>query len=415
VPSPPEGAAVHSTAAAERLAIVAALTRATGDFDLAEDCFQDAVERALQRWPTDGVPRNPAAWLTTTARHRALDVLKRRQTERTKLAQLQVLADIERGIVTDDELGPYGDDRLRMLFTCCHPALPMAGRVALTLKSVAGLSTREIARAFLVSEVTMSQRLLRTKNKITHAGLSFRVPEPHRIPDRVHGVLAVIYLIFNEGYSASAGETFRDDLTTEAIQLADLVAKLLPLDDEARALCALLRFQQSRRAARIDSSGELVTMEDQDRSLWDVDLITRAQRDLAEARSTGRPPGYYRLQAEIAAIHTAAASPEDTDWPRIVTAYDALLEVRPSAVIELNRAVAVAFRDGPAAGLDALAKIGDDGLADYPLTSAVTADLLRRAGRWDEAAAAYREAIERAPTDAERRLLERRLAEVRHR
>lgn len=404
-------AAVRETAATERLAVVATLTRLTKDWDLAEDCYQDAVERALHSWPLDGVPHNPGAWLTTTARRRALDVLKRKQAEREKLQQLQALADLERSIITDDDLGPYGDDRLRMLFTCCHPALPMAGRVALTLKSVAGLSTREIARAFLTTEATMGQRLLRTKDKIAHTGISFRVPEPHRLAERTQSILAVTYLVFNEGYSATEGETFRDNLTTEAIQLADLVAKLLPDDDEVHALCALLRFQQSRRAARIDSAGELVTMEDQDRGLWDQRLVAAATKGLGKARATGRPPGYYRLQAEVAAIHATADSAATTDWGRIVTAYDALVELRPSPIIALNRAVAVAFRDGPEAGLQELAVLDDD-LAGYPLAKAVKADLLRRAGDRNAAADAYREAIRTAQTDPERRLLERRLEEV---
>ncbi len=405
-------AALGDAVAAERLRIVAALIRVTGDFDLAEDCLMDAVERALERWPADGVPDNPSAWLTTAARRRAIDVLRRRQTERAKLreAQAQALAELA-GDLTADEPGPYGDDRLKLLFTCCHPALPMAGRVALTLKSVAGLSTRQIARAFLVSEATMGQRLLRTKNRIEHTGIGFRVPEPHRLAGRTDAVLAVVYLIFTEGYAATEGEPFRDDLAAEAVQLAGLVAQLLPGDDEVLALHALLLLQHARRAARTDADGELVTLEDQDRGRWDHDQIDAGLAALAAARVTGRAPGYYRLQAEIAALHATAAHADDTDWSRIVIAYDALLALRPSPVIALNRAVAVGFSDGPTAGLAAVDDLGGEP-ADYPLLPAVRADLLRRAGRRREAAAAYREAVAVARTEPERRVMERRLRET---
>ncbi|WP_116947798.1 RNA polymerase sigma factor [Jiangella endophytica] len=403
-------AALGDAVAAERLRIVAALIRVTGDWDLAEDCLQDAVERALERWPLDGVPDHPSAWLTTTARRRAVDVLRRRQTERAKLREAQALAELSRDL-TGDEPGPYGDDRLKLLFTCCHPALPMAGRVALTLRSVAGLSTRQIARAFLVSEATMGQRLLRTKNKIEHAGIGFRVPEPHRLAARTDAVLAVVYLTFTEGYAATEGEPFRDDLAAEAVQLAGLVAQLLPEDDEALGLHALLLLQHARRAARTDAGGELVTLEDQDRGRWDHDRVVAGLAALAAARATGRPPGYYRLQAEIAGLHATAAHADDTDWVRIVAAYDALLTLRPSPVIALNRAVATGFRDGPAAGLAAVDELGDE-LADYPLLPAVRADLLRRAGRRREAAAAYRDAVASARSEPERQLLERRLREV---
>ncbi len=410
-------AALAEAVAAERVRIVAALIRVTGDFDLAEDCLQDAVERALEHWPADGVPANPSAWLTTIARRRAIDVLRRQQTERAKLrearAEEQALAELERDL-TADEPGPYGDDRLKLLFTCCHPALPMAGRVALTLKSVGGLSTRQIARAFLVSEATMGQRLLRTKNKIEHAGIGFRVPEPHRLAERTAAVLAVVYLIFTEGYAATEGEPFRDDLAAEAVQLAGLVAQLLPDDDEALGLHALLLLQHARRAARTDADGELVTLEDQDRGRWDHDRIDAGLTALAAARAagraTGRAPGYYRLQAEIAALHSTAADARDTDWARIVAAYDALIALRPSPVVALNRAVAVGFRDGPEAGLTMLDEVGE--LDGYPLLPAVRADLLRRAGRRAEAATAYQEAVAVARTEPERRFLERRLREV---
>jgi len=401
-------AALTEALAAERLQIVAGLIRLTRDWELAEDCVQDAAERALARWPEDGVPTNPAAWLTTTARRRAFDVLHRRRVELEKLHEIEALAGSGSSPTEPEDSGPYGDDRLRLLFACCHPALPLAGRVALTLKTVGGLSTREIARAFLVSEATMSQRLLRTRSKIEHAGIGFRIPEAHRLHDRVDGVLAVVYLIFNEGYAATEGAYLRDELAVEAIRLTDLLAKLLPDDDEVLGLRALLLLQHSRRAARMSASGELLTMDEQDRLLWNQELITTGLASLARGRSTGRPPGFYRWQAEIAALHATAVSPDATDWPRIVVAYDALLELRPSPVVALNRAVAIGFRDGPEAGLEALDAAG----SDAPLVPAVRADLLRRSGRWADAASAYREAIGRAGTEAEQRQLGRRLSEL---
>ncbi len=407
----PVAAAVDEAVAAERLRIVATLIRVTGEWELAEDCVQDAVERALIRWPRDGIPDNPAAWLTTTSRRRALDVLKRRRIEQDKLRELETLAEGSAASLPSQD-DPLDDDQLGLLFACCHPALPMQGRVALTLKTVAGLSTQQIARAFLVSEATMGQRLLRTRTKIAHAGISLRVPEPHRIDDRTAGVLAVIYLVFNEGYAPTDDGAFRDDLSAEALHLADLVAQLLPGDDEVLSLRALLLLQHARRDARVDSAGELVTLEEQDRGRWDRVRIAAGLESLAAARATERPPRAYRLQAEIAALHATAADAASTDWPRIVVAYDALLALRPSPVVALNRAVAVAMATGPEAGLDALAELDATALADYPLLPAVRADLLRRAGLRREAADAYLDAIAEARTEPERRLLRRRLTEV---
>ena len=387
----------------------------TGDWDLAEDSLQDAVERALARWPVDGVPENPAAWLTTTAYRRALDVLRRRRTEADRMRELTAMASNGRytGSAHPDHEpggGIYRDDRLRLLFSCCHPALPLAGRVALTLKTVAGLSTREIARAFLVSEATMGQRLLRTKAKITHAGISFRVPEAHRLAERVAGVLAVIYLIYNEGYAAAERANNREDLAAEAVRLADLLVQLLPDDDEVHGLRSLLLLQHSRRSARTDPDGELVPLPEQDRSRWDHSMVAAGLASLSAARSSGKPPGAYRLQAEIAAEHAIATDAESTHWDRVVAGYEALLRVQPSPVAELNRAVAIGFRDGPMAGLQALAEVQDAGrLAGYHLLPAVRADLLRRAGRHREAIVAYREALELVPSAAERRFLERRV------
>lgn len=412
----PEGVtqALHEAVSTERLRIVSTLIRITGDWDLAEDCVQDAIERALHHWSGEGVPRNPAAWLTTAARRRALDVLRRRQVERTKLAELQTL--LQRAAPAHDQEGAdvFTDDRLGLLFACCHPALPMAGRVALTLKTVAGLSTREIARAFLVSEATMGQRLLRTKAKIAHTGISLRLPEPHRMDDRVAGVLAVIYLLFNEGYSATEGaDTLRNDLAEEAVRLADLVGQLLPDDGEVHGLRALLLLQHARRHARTDATGDLVTLEDQDRTRWDRAQITAGLYCLAVSRAAEGAPGYYALQAEIAATHAVADTADRTDWDRIVAVYDELLVLRPSPVIALNRAVALGARDGPDVGLEALAAVeGQAELAGYPWLVVVRADLLRRAGRTEESARSYREAIEQVRTDPERRLLRRRLQEL---
>jgi RNA polymerase sigma-70 factor, ECF subfamily len=403
-------AAVDEAVAAERLRIVATLIWVTGEWELAEDCVQDAVERALTRWPRDGIPHNPAAWLTTTSRRRALDVLERRRIEQDKLRELEALTEGIASTPTGD--GPYDDDRLRLLFACCHPALPIAGRVALTLRTVAGLSTQQIARAFLVSEATMGQRLLRTRTKIANAGISLRVPEPQRLAERTAGVLAVIYLVFNAGYSPTDDGVFRDDVAEEALYLADLVTQLLPGDDEALGLQALLLLQHARRDARVDAAGELLSLEEQDRGRWNRVRVTEGLERLAAARATGRPPGAYRLQAEIAALHATAANPESTDWPRIVPAYDALLALRPSPVVELNRAVAIAMANGPEAGLDALAELDAAELGEYPLLPAVQADFLRRAGRHREAADAYLDAIAQARTEPERRLLRRRLSEV---
>ncbi|MET0772866.1 MAG: sigma-70 family RNA polymerase sigma factor [Candidatus Limnocylindrales bacterium] len=402
--------AVEEAVRRERLALVATLVRVTRDFDLAEDCVQDAAERALARWPEDGIPDNPAAWLSVAARRRALDVLKRRRVEHEKLEQVLTMTDpVDRDPTAVGTPGPYDDDRLRLLFACCHPALPLAGRVALTLKVVTGLSTREIARAFLVSEATMSQRLLRAKGKIEHAGIALRVPPADQLEDRIDAVLAVVYLLFSEGYSATEGEPLRDALAQEAISLGEVLVALMPHDDEARSLLALMLLQHSRRAARF-VDGDLVPIDEQDRERWDRASIDAGLRMLASVGSG--EPGSYRLQAVIAALHATAPSAAATDWVRIVRAYDALLALRgDDPVIELNRLVAVSFRDGPETALASLPAL-DEALPGYPLLPAVRADLLRRAGRSAEAAIDYREAIHVARTDAERRFLARRLAEV---
>lgn len=397
--APRSAVTLAEVVAAERAALVATLIRLTGDWDLAEDCVHDAIEKALSRWPIDGVPRTPGAWLTTTARNRALDVLRRQRTERAKLQQVALLdAPIDR-----ESADPLDDDRLRLIFTCCHPALPLDGRVALTLKTVAGLSTAEIARGFLISEATLSQRLLRTKKKITNAGIPYRVPPDELLAERLHGVLAVLYLIYNEGYGRATAR-----LADEAIRLARLLVDLMPGEDEARGLLALMLIQESRRSSRFDAVGELVPIEQQDRSAWDRGPIDEAGRLLR--RTTGTV-GAYRLQAEIALCHATASAADATPWTRIVPLYDALLVARPSPVIALNRAIAIGFRDGFLAGLAALDSV--NGLDGYALLPAARADFLRRLDRRSEAAAAYRAAIAlSAPDSPEQRLLRRRLTEL---
>ncbi len=391
--------------------VVATLIRMTGDWDLAEECAQEAFATALSRWSADGIPDRPGAWLTTTARNRALDRLRRSKTEAAKLQEVAALNVPGEAPPADDS--GVTDDRLRLIFTCCHPALTLEARVALTLRTLAGLSTGEIARAFLVPEPTMAKRLVRAKHKIRDAGIPYRVPPAHLLPERVGGVLGVLYLLFNEGYSASAGEDLlRPGLSAEAIRLGRLLAALMPDEPEAAGLVALMLLQDARRAARVDQDGELVSLEDQDRSLWDSAEISEGVR-LLEGALRRQRPGPYQVQAAIAACHAEAATAADTDWPQIALLYAELSRFLPSAVVALNHAVAVAMADGPAAGLalvDALAANGE--LDGYYLLPATRADLLRRLDRRDEAAAAYRQALELVATEPERRYLVRRLAEV---
>ena len=341
--------------------VFGALVRFTGDWTLAEDCTADAFERALTAWAVDGIPRVPGAWLTVTARRRALDLIKRSGVESDKLRLLTAGEDgsapaADAALAVDD----WQDDVLRLLFTCCHPALAMPARVALTLRTVGGLTTREIARAFLVSEATISQRILRGKQKIAHAGIPYRVPPPQLIEDRLAGVLAVIYLIFTEGYAATDGRVTRDDLAAEAIRLGRMLVALAPRDAEARGLLALMLLQNARRAARVDAAGEIVTLEHQDRRLWDRAAIAEGLALVAE--QAGDPAaGSYALQAAVAAHHARAATAADTDWAAIVADYDRLLARHPSPIIEFNRAIALGFADGPDAGLVAL-----DALAGPP-------------------------------------------------
>jgi RNA polymerase sigma-70 factor (ECF subfamily) len=392
--------------------VVATLIRMTRDWDLAEECAQDAFALALERWARDGIPRRPGAWLTTTARNRALDRLRRGATEAAKLREVAVLSHPDEPEDDGDD-GSVRDDRLRLIFTCCHPALPLEARVALTLRTLAGLTTAEIARAFLVSEPTMAKRLVRAKDKIRHAGIPYRVPPAHLLPERTGGVLAVLYLLFNEGYAATAGaDLVRQSLCAEAIRLGRTLAELMPDEPEALGLVALMLLHHARRAARVDDADDLVTLEDQDRSRWDTTEIDEGVGVLEAAVRRDRV-GPYQLQAAIAACHATAADAADTDWAEIARLYARLSELVPSAVVELNRAVAVAMADGPAAGLELVEALEASGrLAGYHLLPATRADLLRRLQRPAEAAASYREALDLATADAERRFLARRLSET---
>jgi RNA polymerase sigma-70 factor (ECF subfamily) len=392
--------------------VVATLIRTTGDWDLAEECAQDALTSALEHWQRDGIPRRPGAWLTTTARNRAIDRLRRDAVGAAKLQEVAALTDQSPPEPRQDDSG-VADDRLRLIFTCCHPALPMEARVALTLRTLVGLTTPEIARAFLVPEPTMAQRLVRAKRKIRNAGIPYRVPPAHLLPERTTAVLTVLYLLFNEGYASTAGaELVRQNLSAEAIRLARVLIGLMPDEPEAVGLLALMLLHDARRSTRVDAGGDLVTLEQQDRGRWDGAEIAEGIGLLESALRRGRP-GVYQLQAAIAACHAEAADPADTDWVEIAALYARLAELVPSPVIELNRAVAVAMADGPAAGLALVAALEESGtLAGYHLLPATRADLLRRLDRYDEAAASYREALELAGTDAERRYLSRRLAET---
>jgi RNA polymerase sigma-70 factor, ECF subfamily len=383
----------------------------TGDWDLAEECTQDAFAQALKSWPRDGVPGRPGAWLTTVARNRALDRLRRGAAEAAKLREAAVLTPVDEP--DDDDQSGIRDDRLRLMFTCCHPALPLEARVALTLRTLAGLTTAEIARAFLVPEPTMAKRLVRAKHKIRDAAIPYRVPPAHLLSERTAGVLAVLYLLFNEGYAASTGsDLVRQGLCAEAIRLARALAQLMPDEPEALGLLALMLLHYARRATRVDEAGDLVTLEEQDRRRWDRPGIEEGEAVLKAALRRGQL-GPYQLQAAIAACHAAAAEAADTDWAQIARLYGELARVVPSPVVELNRAVAVAMADGPAAGLELVAAIEASGeLSGYYLVPATRADLLRRLGRWAEAADSYRAARDLAATDAERRYLDRRLTET---
>ena len=395
--------------------VLAALVAMVRDFALAEDALQDAVIVAMDRWATDGIPDNPRAWLIRAARNKAVDRLRRAVCFETKRGEMKVLADLDAATVDPETDEDIPDERLRLIFTCCHPALPEEARVALTLRTLGGLSTGEIARAFLVPEATMAQRLVRAQRKIKAAGIPYRIPPRETWPERLASVLAVLYLVFNEGYAATAGETpFRADLCREALRLCETLSALIPEEPEVAGLLALMLFHESRRNARRGPDGALMPLEEQDRTLWDQPAIARADTLLLAALRRGAPyPGPYQLQAAISGVHATAATFGDTDWAEIVLLYERLEALVPSPVVHLNAIAALSFRDGAAAGLVKLAALdaGED-LSAYQPYHAVRADLLRRAGRAQEAADAYEAAIAATQNAAERRFLARRRAAI---
>ncbi|HEY8587368.1 MAG TPA: RNA polymerase sigma factor, partial [Rhodanobacter sp.] len=389
--------------------VLATLIRLLGDFDLAEEAMHEAFAAALAQWPTEGLPGNPRAWLVSTGRFKAIDQLRRKA--RFNVSFEDVAEQLEAELATEEEEEPgIEDDRLRLIFTCCHPSLAPEAQLALTLREVCGLTTEEIASAFLTTTPTLAQRIVRAKAKIRDARIPYEVPGPEQLPERLLSVLHAIYLIFNEGYSASAGDTLiRHELASEAIRLARLLCALLP-EPEAEGLLALLLLQDSRRAARVSADGDLILLEQQDRTLWDQQQIREGVERVLRALASQRF-GPYTLQAAIAAVHAEAASIETTDWREIVGLYDALLERNPSPVVELNRAVAVAMRDGVEQGLKLIdALLARGALSDYHLAHAARADLCRRLGRVEEARTAYQRALELAQQGPEQRFLARRLA-----
>ena len=405
-------AQVEAIYRSESRRIFATLIRLLGDLDLAEDALQDAFRAAMEQWPLHGVPANPRPWLVSTGRFKAIDALRRRARSTASLDKIAGLLTLEAGDAGDQDAEEIEDDRLRLIFTCCHPALSPEARVALTLREVCGLTTEAIAHAFLTSPTTLAQRIVRAKAKIREAHIPYQVPSEEELPERLEAVLQVVYLVFNEGYSASSGESLtRPDLTGEAIRLGRLLVELLP-EPEAVGLLALMLLHESRRAARVSPEGDLILLEDQDRSLWARGQIAEGTA-LVERGFSSRQFGPYTLQAAIAAVHSAAPTVEATDWSQIIGLYNLLAQVAPSPVFETSRAVAVAMRDGPAAGLaliDAILSRGE--LADYHLAHSARAELCRRLGRIADARAAYQRALSLAQQEPERRFLQHRLANL---
>lgn len=393
--------------------ILATLIRLLGDFDLAEEMLQEAYAVALQKWPSEGTPANPRAWLISTARHKAIDQLRRDRRFEQKSEEIAKTTEIAAQPESEREEEMFADERLQLIFTCCHPSLPIEARVALTLRTVCGITTDEISRAFLVPVATMAQRLVRAKGKIREAGIPYRVPAPEELRERLDGVLLVVYLIFNEGYLATSGDALiRRELCAEAIRLGRVLCGLLPQQVEAQALLGLMLLQDSRRDTRVSIDGELILLEKQDRSLWHREQI-REGTEIVESALRRGAAGKYALQAAIAALHANAKTAKDTDWPQIAALYDALLRTNASPVIEVNRAVAVAMGRSLEEGLALFDELERrEELEEFHLLPAARADLLRRLGRTGEAALAYRRALTLATNDTERRFLRRRLAEI---